>query len=177
MALVFQYGSNISLGRINDTKRLNGSAKFISVVQTVKKYNFDFTVWSKQNQCAAADIIEGDETKIIGALYDIPDRRVFRNQSKLGSKCLDQIEGEGSNYQRIKIKVENLKSQRINEEIFTYVVINEKRNYSLKTSIEYVSYIISGLENINISSDYIDYVKRKAIHNNPALESELGSYQ
>ena len=36
MALVFQYGSNMSVARINDTKRLDGDAKTIGIASTVE---------------------------------------------------------------------------------------------------------------------------------------------
>ncbi len=58
--LIFQYGSNISTARLNDRDRLNGDARVISIVSTVDKFDIAFTVWSKSNGCAAADIVQSD---------------------------------------------------------------------------------------------------------------------
>jgi hypothetical protein len=168
MALVFQYGSNTLITRINSTKRLNGSARIVSVVRTLNRFDFCFSVWSATNDCAAADIIEGGERQIYGVLYDIPDSRVFRDQSKPGLKCLDQI--EGTNYERIRIDVEDLNGTRINGEVLTYVVRSDRRDFTGSTSLAYVTHIISGLESAKIPDDYIEYVKSKALQNNPALE-------
>lgn len=139
-------------------------------MRTSNKYNFDFTVWSRTNQCAAADIIDGEETQIFGVLYNIPDEKVYKGLCRPDSKCLDQIEGEGSNYQRIKIEVEDLNGKRIDKEVLTYVVNNEKRDFTVKTSSEYVSHIILGLENVNAPNDYVNYVKGKAKLNNQKLK-------
>lgn len=170
MALVFQYGSNTLKSRLNSAERLNGSAKFVSVVRTSKEYRFAFTVWSKKNDCAAADIIEGGDNQILGVLYDIPDNKVFRDKCLKNSKCLDKIEGEGFNYQRIKIDIEDLTGNKIDDEVFTYVVNTDRRDFSIMTSLQYVSYIITGLESVDIPTEYIEYVKMVAKLNNSAIE-------
>jgi hypothetical protein len=47
MAIVFQYGSNMSVARLNCTDCLAGDAKLIGVARTVESYELAFTVWSK----------------------------------------------------------------------------------------------------------------------------------
>lgn len=170
MALVFQYGSNTLMSRLNSPNKLKGGAKFILVVRTVHRYSFDFTVWSKNNKCAAADLLDGDESQIYGVLYDIPEESIYRHLCKTGERCLDQIEGEGGNYKRIKIEIENLKGEKIKDEVLTYIVNDAKRNFEIKTSTEYVSDIISGLKEVKVPEDYIAYIRKKAKLNNDNLE-------
>ncbi len=175
MALVFQYGSNTSEVRLNSENRLNGTAKKIEIVYTLDKFDFDFTVWSKGNKCAVADLIPNGKNNIWGVLYKIPDERVFRNMKKGKEKCLDQIEGEGYNYKRIKIKVSNTKGEIIDDEVYTYVALDIKREDNLKTNKDYVTHIINGLNENKIPNDYIDYVIGKINNNNPNIlqKSEL----
>jgi hypothetical protein len=94
MALVFQYGSNTSSKRINSANRLRGDAISLGLACTVEDFQFDFTVWSTTNNCAAADIIKGSGRKLWGVLYEIPDYLIRRDTA--GSRCshreiLDQI--------------------------------------------------------------------------------------
>ena len=58
MALVFQYGSNLSSQRLNGNERLRGGARIVGTARTTASYRLDFTVWSPHNQCAAADLVE-----------------------------------------------------------------------------------------------------------------------
>ena len=88
MALVFQYGSNVSRGRLNAASRLKGRARFLCAVQTQEDYELSFTVWSEGNGCAAADLVPRGSRKIWGALYDIPDEYVYRKQCPDGERDL-----------------------------------------------------------------------------------------
>lgn len=169
MVLVFQYGSNTLEKRINSPNRLNGSAKFVDVAYTKELYELVFTIESKTNECAAADIIKGKGRNIWGVLYDIPENRVFRNKHSNGEKCLDQIEGEGRNYRRETIRVITSKADEIS--VITY--IGNNRIEGLKTSYKYVKNIIYGLKSYPIPEEYIDYVISKIIDNNPKLMSLL----
>jgi cation transport regulator ChaC len=172
MALVFQYGSNASLLRLNSENRLNGAAKKIGIAITLDKFDFGFTVWSKRNRCAVADIIPNGEKNIWGVLYEIPDERIFRSLRKGKEKCLDQIEGEGYNYKRIKIKVSDIDGKYIHDEVHTYVAIDIKREDGLKTNQEYVTHIINGLNDNKIPKDYIDYVINEIKKNNSKISQK-----
>ncbi len=102
MALVFQYGSNMSSKRINSDSRLKGDASVIGVANAKKDFELVFDIDSKSNKCAAADITHVSGRRIWGVLYEIADRLICRDTSG-ARKSLDEIEGEGSNYQeRIK---------------------------------------------------------------------------
>ncbi len=168
MAFVFQYGSNTSEKRLNSESRLNGTAVKIGIVQTVNKFDFDFTIWSRNNKCAVADIKSDGEMTIWGVLYQIPDERVFRDKKKK-EKCLDQIEGEGYNYKRIKIEVSDVDGKKIDEKVYTYVARDSKRKDDLKTSEEYVKHILDGLKINKVPDDYINYVVNQIKRNNPEI--------
>lgn len=162
MAKVFQYGSNMQIGRLNAANRLDGSATLIGVVHTVQKFDFDFTIWSKTNNCAAADIILGGEHNIWGALYEIPDERVFRDLAKEHQlRSLDQIEGEGYNYERIKIDLSDSSEERISGDVYTYIAKLSKRRFDLCTSKEYSDHILKGLFELEASADYVDYIRSR----------------
>jgi hypothetical protein len=81
MALVFQYGSNARSERLNANDRLCGDARPVGIAHTQDYYELDFTVWSKKNKCAAADIVPGSGRKIWGVLYEIPDYLIRRETS------------------------------------------------------------------------------------------------
>ena len=94
MALVFQYGSNLSSERINSDSRLKGDARPVGIAYTEDDFELDFSVWSKGNNCAAADIIPGAGRKIWGVIYEIPDYLIERTSAKeRDRKSLDAIEG------------------------------------------------------------------------------------
>lgn len=169
MSYIFQYGSNTSVERLNSDTRLKGSAKLICTAYTVCNYEFDFTVWSKTNKCAAADIVPNGGRQIWGVIYDIPDELIAR--SSFGNrKSLDSIEGK--NYDRILINVLKNDGTPILDKVQTYMVNNRKNG--LETSLQYASTIINGLkDHKDIPTDYIKYVKEKIILNNPVLKNKL----
>lgn len=167
MAIVFQYGSNMLTSRINSPDRLNGKAKFIEVAYTENDYEFDFTVWSKTNSCAAADIIPNGGRKIWGVLYEIPDYLVNRKTSGK-EKSLDAIEGEGTNYKRTSIRVRHIGGRIFEAEVITYVAIDRKSD--IQTSQKYVEYILDGLKEHNIPNEYRTYIKERILANNPNIK-------
>jgi hypothetical protein len=140
--LVFQYGSNCFDSEINGKNRLRGEAKFIDIAETVEDFELGFDVWSCKRGCAASDIVRKLGGKVWGVLYEVPDYPIARETAKAHRRrSLDAIEGEGTNYTREKIKV-----RRPNGEIvvtLTYTVITPK--CGLKTNVDYVCHIVSGL--------------------------------
>jgi gamma-glutamylcyclotransferase (GGCT)/AIG2-like uncharacterized protein YtfP len=171
MALVFQYGSNMSVARLNHTKRLAGEAKPIGIARTVEPFELMFTVYSKTNSCAAADIVPSENGRsIYGVLYEIPDFLLSRDTAKEHSrKSLDAIEGEGVNYIRRVIQL--IKSDGSQIRAITYVVKDRKTD--IKTSFNYVVRILCGLQEHNVPEEYHQYVVSQIIKNNCALVKDI----
>lgn len=170
MALIFQYGSNTSTTRLNSETRLRGDAKSLGLVRTEERFELAFTVWSKSNACAAADIVADHGRQIWGVLYEIPDWLISRETSDQ-RRSLDAIEGEGKNYLRREILLLRVSGERISA--LTYVA--KTRQDGLRTSIAYAEHIIAGLKEHNAPNEYIQYVLERIAANNSSLISELNS--
>lgn len=172
MTLVFQYGSNMSTARFNAPDRLDGAAELVGPAHTVEPFRFDFTVWSRNNQCAAADIVlDPSGRQIWGVIFDVPTNRIYRDTAPPGTKALDAIEGEGGNYSREQIKVYIGGSTDSEREVVTYVVRDRKKG--LRTSAEYIEHILCGLYEYAASADYIAYIRDRIIENNPELKERI----
>lgn len=170
MALVFQYGSNMSVARLNDVSRLAGDAKPIGVAQTVEPFELMFTVWSKSNACAASDLVPSKMGRsVYGVVYDIPDFLLSRDTAGKHRKSLDAIEGAGTNYVRTTIDLVKTDGSKLCA--ITYVV--KDRKAGLKTSLAYVKHILVGLTEHCIPDEYCHYVRSRIIENNAELEQEL----
>jgi gamma-glutamylcyclotransferase (GGCT)/AIG2-like uncharacterized protein YtfP len=170
VALVFQYGSNCSESEINGKDRLCGDAKFVAIAETVDDYQLAFDVWSTKRECAACDIVASPGNKVWGVLYEVPDSLIERQTAaEHKRRSLDAIEGEGTNYARGGIRVK-LPTGRIVTAV-TYQVI--KPTPDLRTSLEYVRHIVSGLREHEVADDYIAKVKAIAAANNPAIASQI----
>lgn len=171
MTLVFQYGSNMSVARLNGDDRLAGDAKLSCVATTVEPFELVFSVWSRSNNCAAADLLPSRAGRnIYGVLYDVPDFLLSRHTAKeKGRKSLDAIEGEGANYVRAMIDVVTNNGATVRA--MTYVAKNRQAN--LKTSAAYVNHILAGLNEHKMPEEYCQYVKSKIIENNGALRDAL----
>lgn len=171
MALVFQYGSNMSVARLNSADRLAGDAKAVCVATTVEPFELVFSVWSESNNCAAADLLPSNAGRTVyGVLYEIPDFLLSRATAKeKGRKSIDEIEGEGTNYVRAMIDV--VTNNEATVRVMTYVVKNRQAN--LKTSAAYVSHILAGLREHNIPAEYCQYVRSKIVENNGNLRDAL----
>ena len=170
MTLVFQYGSNTSSERLNHSNRLCGDAEDLGLVYTQDNYELDFDVWSNSNDCAASDIKQGGERKIWGVLYDVPDYLIDRSTSG-DRKSFDAIEGKS--YERRIIQVCWPDGSPVEGEVITYTV--RKPQTDIKTSLDYASHIIAGLREHNATVEYIEYVKKRIISNNPELADQIQS--
>ena len=173
MALVFQYGSNMSVERLNGEDRLAGDAKPICVAKTVEPFELVFSVWSKSNNCAAADLLPSKSGRTVyGVLYEVPDFLLSRDAAKQQSrKSLDAIEGEGTNYVRVTIDIITNEGETVRA--ITYLVKNRQTN--LKTSAAYVSHILAGLSEHNMPEEYCQYVRSRIIENNGDLQDALAA--
>ena len=113
IALVFQYGSNCSERQLNSPNRLCGDARFVTIAETVGKYQLAFDVWSTGRGCAASDIVASPKGKVWGVVYDVPDFLISRDTARERKrKSLDAIEGEGTNYARHPITVKTATGER-----------------------------------------------------------------
>lgn len=173
MALVFQYGSNMSTVRLNGEDRLAGDAQPIYVARTVKPFDLMFTVWSKTNACAAADLVPSKTGRsIYGVVYEIPDFLISRNTAKQHNRnSLDKIEGEGTNY--IRTMIDLVKDDGSAVCVITYLV--KERRTGLKTSLAYIQHMLLGLKEHNIPNEYGQYVRSRIIENNGDLKCQLST--
>lgn len=172
MPLVFQYGSNCDESRLNSQDRLCGRAKFYGVAHTVDPHELTFSVQTgqKNNYAAAAHIESGTGRDIWGVLYQVPPRWLSR-QLRGRHKCLDQVEAEGRNYLRKKIRVKPINGRVLH--VHTYVAQNPQPN--LPTSLDYVQHIVTGLRSHGVPEEYIRYVKQRTILNNPTLAADIAN--
>jgi len=168
MALVFQYGSNMSTARLNSAERLVGDARLIGVARTVATFEFGFTVWSGGNGCAAADLVPTDKGRsIYGVLYEVPDFLLSRDTAEArGRKSFDAIEGE-----YVRTPVELIAGDGSQVQAITYLV--RERQPNLKTSLAYVSHILAGLREHGIPEEYCAYIRSKIVENNLELKDLL----
>jgi hypothetical protein len=168
MILVFQYGSNCSDVRLNGQDRLAGAARVVGHAQTVDDYELQFSVYSSKGKCAAANLVAkpGAMSKVWGVLYELPENRVFGKGNEESGRTLQDI--EGGLYSPIKIQVVCDGGQV--KEAVTFIA---KSVAGLKTSIDYVSHIVSGLKKFTVPDDYITTVKHIAIANNPEIEDDI----
>lgn len=158
--------------RINSDERLQGDAKIFALARTVETHDLVFDVFSKTNGCAAADILPGSGTRIFGVVYEIPDWLIKRESARsMNRKSLDQIEGKGTNYSRKAIRIEIDGIEFANETVITYV--GKAREQGIKTSYEYSSLIVQGLNEHRMPAHYVDYVKNQVVRNNPDLASKI----
>jgi len=171
MAIVFQYGSNMCSARLNSADRLAGDAKALGAAKTVECFDLAFTVWSKTNTCAAADIVPSTAgRKIFGVIYEIPDFLIFRDSAKEnGRRSMDAIEGEGVNYIRQSIELERMDGSIVSA--LTYVV--KDRRSDITTSMHYVQHILDGLKENGLPEEYRQYVISRVIANNGGLAHQL----
>lgn len=171
MALVFQYGSNMSVARLNGADRLAGDARPICVARTVEPFDLMFTVWSKSNDCAAADLVPGTTGRsIYGVVYEVPDFLLSRDTAKQWNrKSLDAIEGEGTNY--IRAMIDLIKDDGSTVRAITYLV--KDRKAGLKTSLAYVRHILMGAKEHGIPDEHYQYIRSMIIENNSDLKNAL----
>jgi len=167
MALLFQYGSNCSASRLNSPDRLQGAARPVGFAETVDNYELRFDVWSNGNNCAAADIVAEGEHPVAGVLYDVPDELIRRETVPAGRKSFDAIEGKAYEPRLIRVK----KRDGNIVDALTYVVREPARN--LRTSVEYVRHIITGLRENGAPEQYIATVKHAAATNNPEIAAQI----
>lgn len=153
MALIFQYGSNCTAGRLNGPKRLNGAARDLGRAQTLEDFDIAFDVASKSNGCAASDLVRAPGQKAWGVLYE------------LSAEALEKLRRvEGNRYEEKPVRV--IDENGAEREAITFVVREGDRREGLATSAAYVSWIVYGLRDHGVAEDWIDHVIEVAIQTN-----------
>jgi hypothetical protein len=172
MALVFQYGSNMNAERLNGEDRLKGDARPLGIASTQDDFQFIFDILSNPKEPrAAADIVPGRGRKIWGVIYEIPDYLIGRKTAAAKNrKSLDAIEGEGTNYERLRIKLNWPDGRPVDKAVLTYV--GRARQADIKTNQDYVNHVLTGLASHDFPTDYVNYVRSVITHNNPTLATE-----
>ena len=157
---VFQYGSNCSAERLNSPKRLAGSARDLGLATTVEPHTLSFDVWSRTNDCAAADLIpvQQDGDVAYGVLYEVPEDRV-RGAAPGGHRTLTQIEGPRYREQAIRVR----KAEGGVVDAVTFTVVETHKRSDIATNADYVRWIVDGLRAHGAPSHYIETVKSTAI--------------
>jgi hypothetical protein len=159
MPLIFQYGSNCNLRRLNHSTRLRaGGAKNPRPALTVDEFEIAFNKWSEKNGCAAADMKEpeGRGRRIWGVVYGVSDEGL--------KKLANDVEGPG--YEPKDISVEY--ADGTVETVTTFVVRKHRREDGLWTKTKYVGHIVKGLRARQVPEDYIQHVIDIAIRTNAA---------
>jgi gamma-glutamylcyclotransferase (GGCT)/AIG2-like uncharacterized protein YtfP len=151
MPLVFQYGSNCDLQRLNGPTRLKGGARDLGLAQTVDRYKFAFNKHS-QRSGAAADLVKAARTgrRVWGVLYEMSQQALRR---------LDEIEGPSYRRQRVAIVGQAQKA-------WTFRVRRASRRKNLATTSEYIGHIVGGLRAHGASEEYVDHVISVALETN-----------
>jgi len=168
MALVFQFGSNMSTARLNSRDRLRGGAQSLGLACTLGQYDLDFTVWSRANRCAAGDLVRARGRHVWGVLYEIPEE-LISGKTAGDRRTLDMIEGPG--YRRRRIRIYQPENPAKILTAWTYTVIDKQRG--IVTARGYVKHILNGLYEHQAPEEYIAHVKRRIYLNNPALKGQL----
>lgn len=161
MALIFQYGSNLDVSRINGVERLNGQAIPLGVGE-LGGYQIVFNVWSKTNDCAVTNIQSVHHlisTEILyGVLFYVPDQLLPKLRS---------IEGCNSRtYREIAVKV-NFRDSfgNINHvPALTYIgdevgLKNFEEATDKRISNEYALHILEGIQQFKMPGSYIHKVE------------------
>jgi gamma-glutamylcyclotransferase (GGCT)/AIG2-like uncharacterized protein YtfP len=173
MALVFQYGSNMSSQRLNSAVRLNGEAKVIGIAYTESNFEFVFDIWSRTNNCAVANLLAGTGRAIWGVLYEVPDG-LIRRETAGTRQSLDAIEGEGTNYRRQEVSLRHPDGTIVQSPVITYLGLYHREG--IQTSADYVSHILKGLQDLEVPQDYFEYIKACVVKNNPVLVEEVSRF-
>lgn len=130
----------------------------------------DFNVYSKNRDCATADIIKSGSKPVWGVLYYIPYNLMCRETAPNNSNSFDKIEGEGTNYQRHWLPVIRPNGKQL---IALTYVVRCKSQRVIRTNKKYAQLIIDGLrEHIKdgIPVEYIEEVKKIIKKNNPKMD-------
>jgi gamma-glutamylcyclotransferase (GGCT)/AIG2-like uncharacterized protein YtfP len=139
----FAYGSNMLLSQM---KERCPDSKFVGRAY-ILGYKFVYDGYSKSRNCAVANIVEVDNSIVLGGLYKISEKDL---------KSLDRFEGYPSSYNRKIIKV--ILDNKREVDGYTYFRVGEP--LGLPTD-EYRDLIKKGAYDCNLPEDYISgFIKK-----------------
>ncbi len=118
--------------------------------------------------CAAADLVRVDENgrPIYGVVYEIPMDNVDREIGPDLTATLDFYEGR--NYERVPVRLSWLDGSPVLEMTQTYLV--KEKQFDIKTSLGYVTHILTGLVEHPFPQEYVEFVLKQIELNNPELK-------
>lgn len=162
MPLIFQYGSNCNLRRLNHATRL--AHENPRRVQTVGRYKLAFNKRTKDNY-AAADLIKSGTAgrRIWGILYEVSERGFERLRNDV----------EGPSYEPKDILVEQADGEA--RTVKTFVVIEGRRRVGLCTNFKYVRHIVNGLRSRDVPEEYVRYVIDVALRTNRQADDQTAA--
>ena len=160
--LLFQYGSNMSPGRLNDPNRLNGQASTTSEAR-LDGWGIRFDLYSTRNDSAVTDIVPAPGEHVIGVLYEVPQDALAK---------MDEIEGvrpDGTgNYQRAIVGpsvVPDGKTVTAVTYVGTEAGRERFRNQPAKrrtVKSAYFDHLLDGAHQFNFSAEYFAYLRQQA---------------
>lgn len=154
---VFQYGSNLSVARMQEPKERIPQAQPVETASTIDHYDFCFPVRSEKYNRAVSGILPNVGGRaIFGVIYAIASDMIGRDKTQPKKPSMDRIEGEGKNYYRTTIRVKGIRSGDESDVITYLPKAQENPGY---TDTEYAAYILAGLAEWNAPSDYVQYIR------------------
>ncbi len=155
MPYVFQYGSNMSAGRLQHPSRIP-EAIAVGSAWTESSFEVSFAVRSIKGYAVSGLVPGSPGRKIFGVLFQIERGLIFRDECRVGRKTLDQIEGGGNSYHRVIIPVLSSTNNGVVEAI-TYLPASH--SWEAPTTKEYASHIRDGLAEWNAPPEYRNYIE------------------
>jgi gamma-glutamylcyclotransferase (GGCT)/AIG2-like uncharacterized protein YtfP len=164
---LFQYGSNMNPGRLNDKTRLDNAARPLGVAR-LDGHGIRFDLYSRGNGCGVSDIVKSPEEHVLGVLFDVPRHLVIAPPGQLSK--MDEIEGvrlDGTgNYRRVEVVV-TFNGAPV--PAYTYVGTDAGRARfrsrtpdEQKVSVAYFSHLEAGAARFNLDQSYRHYLKSMA---------------
>lgn len=159
MPLIFQYGSNLDIERLNSHSRLQGQAKAVGTAQTRECYDWEFNIATQTGSAVSIADSSASGRQIWGALYEIPEDRIFRHLGKGNHPTLDAIEGEGGNYRRGPIALLKADGSPILETVLTYY--GHQIKGTLRAYEDYAQHILLGAAAHQLPQEYQHWIRVK----------------
>ena len=172
--LLFQYGSNMRLERLDSNVRKyarhapTGTPLDIKFVgrSRLAGWSFALDLFSSRTNSLVANILKDEASDgVWGALYELDGELVIRSDG--GMSVLDVIEGHGTvrdpeNYEPIIVSVEVANETRL---AFTYVGLDDARERCAREhgealpSLEYVRHVLDGARSIGVPTAYLVHLE------------------
>lgn len=140
----FAYGSNLNKEQVRE--RIGGFKE--TGPATLENHRLTFDIYSPVRNGGVADIVESKDDKVYGAVYRIPEEKLYK---------VEEAGLKSGRYQPKKVKVK-YQGRKIEATAFEVV---DKGNF-IEPSEEYLETIIEGLKDHNYSDKIIRKVRKIA---------------